>query len=94
MRVEPSGVQPQPSRSASGTAVRSSEKTGDTTAPAAAAGGFAPTGELARLIAIASSSPEVRTELVANVAARLAAGEFDTPQAAADTARAMLDPAR
>jgi hypothetical protein len=93
MRVEPSGVQPQPTRAATGSPVRSSDKTGDTAAPAAA-GGFAPTGELARLIAIAGSAPEVRADLVANVAERLAAGEFDTPAAAADTARAMLDPTR
>lgn len=94
MRVEPSGVQPQPSRPTSGAAVRSADKAGEGAAPAAAAGGFAPTAELARLIAIASSAPEVRTDLVADVAKRLAAGEFDTPQAAADTARAMLDPGR
>lgn len=93
MRVEPSGVQPQPSRPTSGTTVRSADKAGEGAAPAAA-GGFAPTGELARLIAIASSAPEVRTDLVADVAKRLAAGEFDTPQAATDTARAMLDPGR
>ncbi len=94
MRVEPSGVQPQPTRPANSSPVRSADKAGDGAPAAAAAGGFEPTGELARLISIASNAPEVRADLVANVAQRLAAGEFDSPEAAAATARAMLDPTR
>ena len=84
MRVEPSGVQPQPTRPANSSPVRSADKAGDG-GPAAAAAGFEPTSELARLIAIANNAPEVRTELVTNIAER---------EAAAATARAMLDPTR
>ncbi|HEX4608164.1 MAG TPA: hypothetical protein VH092_08155 [Urbifossiella sp.] len=94
MRIEPSGVQPQQVRAQAGSQTRAADKPTDSAAaPAAApAGGYAPTGELARLLGATKQSPDVRPDVVASVSARLAAGEFDTPGAAADTARAMLDP--
>jgi hypothetical protein len=95
MRVDPTGVQP-PIRPTTGTAARPADKAGDASASAAAAGAdgtFTPTAELARLLTAVAESPDVRTEVIESVAARLANGEFDTPEAAADAARVLLDSA-
>lgn len=45
---------------------------------------------LAQLVSAANLTDEVRPGVVADVARRLAAGEYDTPQAAQDTADAIL----
>ncbi len=58
---------------------------------AAASGGFAPTGDLSRLLSLVRAEPEVRTDVVSDVTARAATGELNTRQAATDTAAAFLD---
>lgn len=56
-----------------------------------ALGGFSPTSDLAKLIALASQVPEVRTDLVQDVQDRAAVGELSTRIAATDTAASILD---
>lgn len=91
MRVDPSG-----SHVPLSAATAPPPKSASTEAPAAsnpATAGpaeYRPTADLTRLMEALRGYPEARQETVAAVLARLAAGEFDTPQAAADTARAML----
>jgi hypothetical protein len=84
MRVEPSTGPTPPPPAGPKPASRSS-------APAAEAEEFAPTGELARLLEAVRGTPDVRADVVADVAARLAAGELDTPAAAAGAARGLLN---
>lgn len=87
MRVDPSGSHVP--LTATGTAPAPS-KTTTPDAPAAGDSQYKPTADLTRLMEALRGYPEKREATVAAVLARLAAGEFDTPQAAADTARAML----
>ena len=47
-------------------------------------------GELAQLVSAANLTDEVRPGVVADVARRLAAGEYDTRDAAGQTAEAIL----
>lgn len=94
MRVDPSGITPPPVRTGTSTPARPAEPAGGASVGSAASHeGFTPTGELARLLAAAKEAPDVRADVVAAAAARLEAGELDTPAAAADTARAMRDAA-
>lgn len=51
---------------------------------------FTPTPDLARLLAAVREQPEVRPDVVAEVSARLAAGDLLTPAAAAETANAVV----
>ena len=68
-------------RKASGSGVREAE----------AAVGFAPTGDLSRLLSLVQAQPDVRAAVVADVTARIAGGELATRQAAAETAASILD---
>jgi hypothetical protein len=65
---------------------------GDTSAPRANvdSGGYSPDANFLRLVEQARSVPDVRADVVAQVATRLAAGEYDTPEAARKTADAIL----
>jgi hypothetical protein len=54
---------------------------------------FSPTAELAQLLALVQQSPDLRAEVLEAVARRLAAGEFDSSAAAAETAEAILNQA-
>lgn len=88
MRIDPTGnfspVTPPPSGVVS--------RPANSSTPAPTEGEvFAPTSELAQLLAAARLTPEVRTEVIEAVAARLATGELATPEAAAETARALLN---
>jgi hypothetical protein len=56
-----------------------------------ALGGFSPTPDLAKLLALVKEVPEVRGELVQEVLERASVGELNTRTAATDTASAMLD---
>lgn len=47
--------------------------------------------ELSQLLASLRSQPEMRTELLAQVAQRLAEGAYDSDEAALKTAQAMLE---
>ncbi len=88
MRIDPTGnfspITPPPS------GVVSRAANGSTPAPTDGEV-FAPTSELAQLLAAARLTPEVRTDVIEAVATRLAAGELATPEAAAKTARALLN---
>jgi hypothetical protein len=88
MRIEPTGipaVAAKPVESAPRGAAKSVE-------PAAAeTTAFAPSGDLAALLAQVRQSPDVRTDVIESAAANLAAGVFDTPAAAAAAAHALLD---
>ncbi len=89
MRIEPTGVPaiaPKAVDSAPRTAAKSSES-----APAGDAESFALSGDLAALLTAARQAPEVRAEVIEAAAANLAAGVFDTPEAAAAAAKALLD---
>src|SRR5580692_11690450 len=95
MRVDPS------SNAQSPIALTQAEATGtrtasQTTAPSgspADTSTFAMTDQLAQLLAAVRNSPDVRPDAVANAASKLASGELDTPQAATDTANAILQDA-
>lgn len=88
MQVHPSGTQSYVVRDLPGKS------------PVNRAGGSEPLAEVAvlpsashqftELLAALRALPDVRPEIVAAVTARLAAGELDSPQAAADTAEALL----
>lgn len=87
MRVDPSGShQPLPAAPPAARKPTGSAASAADSKP----GAFTPTADLAGLLSAVRDTPEVRAEVVAAAAARVAAGEFDTPEAAADTARAML----
>jgi anti-sigma28 factor (negative regulator of flagellin synthesis) len=91
MRIDPS--LPQPQVNAASTA-RVSNRATDTGTKATATdsnAGFALTGELASLLAAVRQTPEVRAEVVESIATRVATGEFNTTEAAADAAKALLD---
>jgi hypothetical protein len=75
---------------AAGPAPRTAARTGDGSAAVNDPTAFAPTGELAALLTAVSQSPDERADVIESVAARLAAGEFNTPEAAADAARNLL----
>lgn len=51
---------------------------------------FTPTPDLARLLAAVKELPEVRADVVAEVSARLAAGDLLTPAAASETAQGVV----
>ena len=88
MRVDPSGSHvPLPPAAATPAPSKAPSADAPATPPASQ---FKPTTDLTRLMEALRGYPEKREETVAAVLARLAAGEFDTPRAAADTARAML----
>ncbi|VTR96404.1 unnamed protein product [Gemmata massiliana] len=97
MRIEPSGAQQTAPQQTP--AVRSSNRTSETapvvapqpTAQPGSTKEFALTGKLATLLAAVRQSPEVRPDVVAVAAARLAAGDFNTPEAAAAAARSMVN---
>ncbi len=93
MRIDSTGnpVPPAPTP-----ATRAGARTTESTSGASAAGGteaFEVTGELASLLAAVRRAPDVRADVVREVAARAAAGEFNTPEAAADAAKKLLDDA-
>jgi hypothetical protein len=90
MRIEPTGtspIAPKPVESAPRAAVKSADATGG----AGEAESFALSGDLAALLAAVKQAPEVRVEVIEAAAAQLAAGAFDTPEAAAEAAKALLD---
>ncbi|MDB5307468.1 MAG: hypothetical protein JWO38_1670 [Gemmataceae bacterium] len=95
MQIPPSGTYPQTARTPANTASRTAGQAPDgSAAPAAEAGAFTPTTDLATLLSAVRNTPEIRADVVQSAATRLAAGELTTPQAAGDTARALLDSAK
>jgi hypothetical protein len=90
MQVNPSGTYQQTARTAPNTGAKPAGDRAGGAAPVEDTGAFIPTSDLTNLVALARSAPEVRAEVVQAAAARLAAGELSTPEAAADTAKAFL----
>lgn len=88
MRIEPTGVPATPIRS-SAPAPKAQEAGGEALSLTKTA--FAPTGRLASLLAQVRGEPEVRSDAVREATDKLASGELDTPEAALDAARGMLD---
>jgi hypothetical protein len=91
MRVDPLGTPPPLKQTTAGTAPKAA-RSPESPSPNAVsdAGSFTPTSELTALLTAVKQAPDVRPEVVESVAARLASGELDTPEAAADTARSLL----
>jgi hypothetical protein len=90
MRVDPTGTPPILPKPVASTA-RTPSGTADPAAAPTDAGSFAPSADLASLLAAVRQTPEVRSGVVEAAAAKLAAGELSTPQAAADSAKALHD---
>ncbi len=94
MNVQPSGVYPNLSRALPSQKVSST--VADSATPPAAMSPpsvFVMTEQLAYLIAMVRQSPEIREDALAKAAALLQSGELLTSQAAAETARKILDEA-
>lgn len=90
MRVDPSGSHTPITQTAANPAARPAGKGTSAAGSAPDTGAFTLTEELAGLLAAVRQAPEVRAAVVESVAARFAAGEFGTPEAAADAARNLL----
>jgi hypothetical protein len=87
MRIEPTGVQPTAPQTP---AARTSTQTA-APAPAVEPGSakeFVLTGKLAALLAGVRQAPDVRPNVVSVASSRLAAGDFNTAEAAAAAAAA------
>ena len=89
MRIDPLGT-PTPLSQTPGPAPKTAARTGDGSGAVSDPNSFTPTGELAALLSAVRQSPDERADVIESASARLAAGEFNTPAAAADTARNML----
>lgn len=53
--------------------------------------GFTPTADLTRLLELVKQIPDIRADVIQQVLAKAEAGELTSPQAALDTAAAVLD---
>jgi hypothetical protein len=90
MRVEPTGPSPILPKPVASTA-RTPSSAADPAAAPATDGAFAPSGDLSSLLAAVRQAPEVRPGAVEAAAAKLTTGELSAPQAATDSAKALLD---
>lgn len=52
---------------------------------------FTPTPDLLRLLSAVKDIPDVRDDVVADVTERVSSGELSSPQAATETAQALID---
>lgn len=90
MRIEPTGVQPPaPQTPAARPAAKAAESTPAPVVEPGTTKEFVLTGRLATLLAGVRQAPDVRPDVVALAAARLAAGDFNTAEAAAAAAAAV-----
>jgi len=90
MRVNPTGTSPiVPNSGAS--AARTTASTTESPGTASEPNSFAPSADLAALLTAVRQAPEVRPEAVAAATANLSAGNLQTRQAAADSAKSLLD---
>jgi hypothetical protein len=93
MQVHPSGSHPYVNRHQPELTppprVGGTDTVGDPAAPLAS-NRFSPTEQFSQLLLALQQLPDVRTDVIEAVAARLANGELESPQAAAETARALL----
>jgi hypothetical protein len=95
MRVDPSNNAQSPIAltQAEAAAPRTANRTAGSPASPVGTGSFAMTDQLTQLLSAVRNAPDVRPDAVASASAKLASGELDTPQAATDTANAMLQDA-
>lgn len=91
MRVDPAGTHQPIQQANAGNPVRSSGRGTEAHTSSLDGAAFALTAQLAQLLATVRALPEVRTEVIESVASRLASGELTTPEAAAETAKAMFE---
>lgn len=96
MRVDPSTNATSPAATTQAEAIaarpaaRSAANANAPATTASSAGSFAMTEQLSQLLGAVRSLPDVRSEAVSSASAKLASGELDTPQAANETASALL----
>lgn len=91
MRVDPSNTQsPVALTQADAASPRPASKAATPASAPTETGSFAMTDQLSQLLAAVRSTPDVRPEAVVSASAKLASGEMNTPQAAKDTATALL----
>lgn len=90
MRIDPLGTPLPPAKASATSAAKPAASGTDSTVAASDSNSFTPTSELTALLAAVRQSPEVRTDIIESVAAKLESGEIDTPEAAADAARTLL----
>lgn len=96
MRIDPtSNFTPAAASTSSGTVgqagtIKTANRDGEVAA-GNATNGFSPTADLARLLSAVKSLPDVRTDVVQDVSARVATGEVFTQSAASETASALLE---
>ncbi len=86
MRIEPTASPPVAPKAASPASRPATPPAGGSTE----AGAFAPSGDLAALLAAVRNTPDVRPDAIETAAAQLSTGGLTTPQAATDTAKALL----
>ncbi|VTT97873.1 unnamed protein product [Gemmataceae bacterium] len=89
MRVEPSGNSIKITQPAPNSAPQAAGKAAPVGGPAEA-GTFSPTSQLSQLLEGVRRAPDVRSDAVQAAAARVASGELSTPDAASETAQAIL----
>jgi hypothetical protein len=101
MRIEPSGLTPTGSSASEKSAAASANGAPGTSSAAGTSGGdvvslpidsrYLPSAELSNLTQRAQAEPEVRAHRLHEVGQKLAQGHYSTPQAASQTASAILD---
>jgi hypothetical protein len=91
MRIDSATNFPAVAGNSSPDAVTKTTPPRGTTATPAADTGFAPTADLTRLLQLVNQIPDVRAEVVQEVLTRAETGELGSPQAAVDTAAAILE---
>jgi hypothetical protein len=90
MRIEPTGTPPVAPKAVDSAPRPGTKATDSAPGTAGDAGSFSLSNDLTALLAAVRQTPDVRTEVIDSAAANLAAGVFDSPQAAADAAKALL----
>ena len=93
MRVDPSSSAQSPIALSQAEANSPRASNRSATAPGSSVdnGSFVMTDQLSQLLAAVRTAPDVRPEAIAAASAKLASGELETPQAASETASAILN---
>ncbi len=89
MRIDPTGASPVSPKPLGG--VSPVVRAGDSPGLGVDSESFTLSADLAALLQAVRQSPEVRAKVIETVAARLAEGIYQTPEAAAEAAQALLD---
>ncbi|MCS6865770.1 MAG: hypothetical protein RMJ56_14830 [Gemmataceae bacterium] len=89
MRIDPTGASPLSAQPLG--AVPPVARAGDSPSPVVDGESFMLSADLAALLLAVRQSPEVRAEVIETVAARLAEGLYQSPEAAAEAAHALLN---